>query len=128
GYTSKLAGTERGVTSPEATFSTCFGAPFLPLPAGRYAEMLGEKSSEHDAEVFLVNTGWSGGPYGVGERMNLQYTRAMVQAALHGELRKVETTVDPIFGLHIPIHCPGVPDHVLQPRDTWENKDQYDEK
>lgn len=128
GYTSKLAGTERGVTSPEATFSTCFGAPFLPLPAARYAEMLGEKIDQNDVNVFLVNTGWSGGPYGVGQRMNLSYTRAMVQAALDGELRAVETTVDSIFGLHIPLHCPGVPDSVLQPRDTWSDKDAYDAK
>ncbi|MBU8905292.1 phosphoenolpyruvate carboxykinase (ATP) [Desertibacillus haloalkaliphilus] len=128
GYTSKLAGTERGVTSPEATFSTCFGAPFLPLPAARYAEMLGEKITQHNAQVFLVNTGWSGGPYGVGKRMNLSYTRAMVQAALQGELNALETTVDPIFGLHIPLHCPGVPDEVLQPRKTWEDTAVYDEK
>ncbi|MCM3714946.1 phosphoenolpyruvate carboxykinase (ATP) [Halalkalibacter oceani] len=128
GYTSKLAGTERGITSPEATFSTCFGAPFLPLPAARYAEMLGEKIDQHDVDVFLVNTGWSGGPYGVGSRMNLQHTRAMVQAALHGELRTVETTVDPIFGLHIPLHCPGVPDTVLKPRDTWSDQAAYDAK
>ncbi|WP_227936523.1 phosphoenolpyruvate carboxykinase (ATP) [Alkalihalobacillus deserti] len=128
GYTSKLAGTERGVTSPEATFSTCFGAPFLPLPAARYAEMLGEKIDQHDVNVYLVNTGWSGGAYGVGNRMNLKYTRAMVQAALTGELRSVETVTDDIFGLHIPVHCPGVPDHVLQPRDTWEDKNAYDVK
>lgn len=126
GYTSKLAGTERGVTEPEATFSTCFGAPFLPLPAKVYAEMLGNKIAEHDVNVFLVNTGWSGGPYGIGKRIDLQYTRAMVQAALQGELRSVETVVDPIFGLHIPLHCPGVPDEVLQPRDTWEDKAAYD--
>ncbi len=128
GYTSKLAGTERGVTSPEATFSTCFGAPFLPLAASRYAEMLGEKISQHDAQVFLVNTGWSGGPYGVGKRMNLPYTRAMIQAALQGELNNTETIVDPIFGLHIPLHCPGVPDEVLQPRQTWANEKEYDAK
>ncbi|TWI56892.1 phosphoenolpyruvate carboxykinase (ATP) [Halalkalibacter nanhaiisediminis] len=128
GYTSKLAGTERGVTAPEATFSTCFGAPFLPLPAARYAEMLGQKIDENDVDVFLVNTGWSGGPYGVGKRMNLSHTRAMVQAALHGELRTVETTVDSIFGLHIPLHCPGVPDSVLQPRETWTDKEAYDAK
>lgn len=120
GYTSKLAGTERGITEPEATFSTCFGAPFLPLPAGRYAEMLGEKINEHDAQVFLVNTGWSGGPYGVGKRMNLAYTRAMIQAALNGELNSVDMTVDPIFGLNIPTHCPGVPDEVLQPKLTGQ--------
>lgn len=128
GYTSKLAGTERGITEPEATFSTCFGAPFLPLPAGRYAEMLGEKINEHDAQVFLVNTGWSGGPYGVGKRMNLAYTRAMIQAALNGELNSVDMTVDPIFGLNIPTHCPGVPDEVLQPKLTWANPDEYDAK
>ncbi|MCA0986438.1 phosphoenolpyruvate carboxykinase (ATP) [Guptibacillus algicola] len=128
GYTSKLAGTERGVTSPQATFSTCFGAPFLPLPAYRYAEMLGEKIMEHDVEVFLVNTGWSGGSYGEGERMKLSYTRAMVQAALNGELDSVETKKDPIFGLHIPAHCPGVPADVLQPKQTWQDKDKYDEK
>jgi phosphoenolpyruvate carboxykinase (ATP) len=128
GYTSKLAGTERGVTSPEATFSTCFGAPFLPLPAARYAEMLGEKIDQHDVEVYLVNTGWSGGSYGVGKRMNLKYTRAMVQAALSGELRTVETKTDDIFGLHIPLHIPGVPDQVLQPRETWEDKAAYDIK
>lgn len=128
GYTSKLAGTERGITEPEATFSTCFGAPFLPLPAGRYAEMLGEKINQHDVQVFLVNTGWSGGPYGVGKRMNLAYTRAMIQAALNGELNSVETMVDPIFGLHVPTQCPGVPDEVLQPKLTWANPDDYDAK
>ncbi|MFC0473176.1 phosphoenolpyruvate carboxykinase (ATP) [Halalkalibacter kiskunsagensis] len=128
GYTSKLAGTERGITSPEATFSTCFGAPFLPLPAARYAEMLGENIDQHNVDVYLVNTGWSGGSYGVGERMNLKYTRAMVQAALSGELRAVETTTDPVFGLHIPLHCAGVPDKVLQPRNTWEDKKAYDTK
>ncbi|WP_088032926.1 phosphoenolpyruvate carboxykinase (ATP) [Evansella clarkii] len=128
GYTSKLAGTERGVTKPEATFSTCFGEPFLPLPANRYAKMLGDKIAEHDVNVFLVNTGWSGGPYGEGKRMNLAYTRAMVQAALEGELASTETTVDPFFGVHIPMHCPGVPDEVLQPRETWTDKEAYDKK
>ena len=128
GYTSKLAGTERGVTSPEATFSTCFGAPFLPLPATRYAEMLGEKISQHNANVFLVNTGWTGGEYGVGSRMKLSYTRAMVQAALEGELSSVETKKDEIFGLDIPLHVPGVPDHVLQPNQTWEDQELYKQK
>ncbi|MCT8137240.1 phosphoenolpyruvate carboxykinase (ATP) [Anaerobacillus sp. CMMVII] len=128
GYTSKLAGTERGVTSPEATFSTCFGAPFLPLPANRYAEMLGNKINLHSAQVFLVNTGWSGGEYGVGKRMNLAYTRAMVHAALQGELNNVETVVDPIFGLNIPARCPGVPDEVLQPKETWKDKEAYEVK
>ncbi|MCK6258136.1 phosphoenolpyruvate carboxykinase (ATP) [Fictibacillus sp. KIGAM418] len=128
GYTSKLAGTERGITSPQATFSTCFGAPFLPLEATVYAEMLGEKIDHHEVEVYLVNTGWSGGEYGVGKRMNLSYTRAMVQAALQGELKSVETVTDPIFGLHTPVHCPGVPDQVLQPKKTWENPEDYDRK
>ncbi|PLS01998.1 phosphoenolpyruvate carboxykinase (ATP) [Neobacillus cucumis] len=128
GYTSKLAGTERGVTSPEATFSTCFGAPFLPLPATRYAEMLGEKILEHNANVFLVNTGWTGGEYGIGNRMKLSYTRAMVQAALEGELNHVETVTDNIFGLNIPIHVAGVPDEVLQPSKTWPDSQAYEKK
>ena len=127
GYTSKLAGTERGVTSPEATFSTCFGAPFLPLPAQRYAEMLGNKIDEHSARVFLVNTGWTGGEYGTGSRMKLAYTRAMVQAALEGELNNVETVKDEIFGLNIPLHVPGVPDEVLQPNKTWADQETYKE-
>ncbi len=125
GYTSKLAGTERGVTSPEATFSTCFGSPFLPLPATRYAEMLGQKIDEHHANVFLVNTGWTGGEYGVGSRMKLSYTRSMVQAALNGELNHIETETDDIFGLEIPAHVPGVPDEVLQPSKTWADKAAY---
>ncbi|MFC0187794.1 phosphoenolpyruvate carboxykinase (ATP) [Fictibacillus aquaticus] len=128
GYTSKLAGTERGVTSPQATFSTCFGAPFLPMEATIYAEMLGNKIDQHEVNVYLVNTGWSGGEYGVGSRMNLAYTRAMVQAALIGELKTVETVVDPIFGLHIPVHCPGVPDQVLQPAKTWADEAEYEKK
>jgi phosphoenolpyruvate carboxykinase (ATP) len=125
GYTSKLAGTERGVTAPEATFSTCFGSPFLPLPATVYAEMLGKKIVEHGVDVYLVNTGWTGGVYGVGQRMNLAYTRAMVQAALEGELANVETVQDGIFGLHMPMHVPGVPDEVLQPFKTWKNPEEY---
>ncbi|MBN8192074.1 phosphoenolpyruvate carboxykinase (ATP) [Bacillus sp. NTK074B] len=128
GYTSKLAGTERGITSPQATFSTCFGSPFLPLPATRYAEMLGKKIDEHSAQVFLVNTGWTGGEYGVGNRMKLSYTRAMIQAALEGELTNVETATDEIFGLNIPIHVPGVPDEVLQPKKTWSNESSYEAK
>ncbi|QWH52899.1 phosphoenolpyruvate carboxykinase (ATP) [Bacillus mycoides] len=128
GYTSKLAGTERGVTSPQATFSTCFGSPFLPLDASRYAEMLGEKIEKHDAKVFLVNTGWTGGEYGVGKRMNLGYTRAMIQAALSGELAKAETAKHDIFGLEVPRHVPGVPDEVLMPEQTWADKDAYKTK
>ncbi|PLR68509.1 phosphoenolpyruvate carboxykinase (ATP) [Bacillus sp. UMB0893] len=128
GYTSKLAGTERGITSPQATFSTCFGSPFLPLPATVYAEMLGQKIDEHQANVFLVNTGWTGGEYGVGERMKLKYTRAMVQSALEGELDNVETVKDENFGLQIPLHVPGVPDEVLQPVKTWDSVEDYNEK
>lgn len=128
GYTSKLAGTERGVTSPQATFSTCFGSPFLPLDASRYAEMLGEKIEKHDAKVFLVNTGWTGGEYGVGKRMNLGYTRAMIQAALSGELAKTETAKHDIFGLEVPLHVPGVPDEVLMPEQTWADKAAYKAK
>lgn len=126
GYTSKLAGTERGITEPEATFSACFGAPFLPLSPSTYAEMLGQKIDQFNTNVFLVNTGWTGGPYGVGERMELSYTRAMIHAALEGELNAVETTTDEFFGLSIPAHVPGVPDEVLIPRNTWEDKDAYD--
>ncbi|MBS4191717.1 phosphoenolpyruvate carboxykinase (ATP) [Bacillus sp. FJAT-49705] len=128
GYTSKLAGTERGITSPQATFSTCFGSPFLPLPATEYAEMLGKKIDEHNAKVFLVNTGWTGGEYGVGNRMKLPYTRAMIQSALEGELNNVETIKDEIFGLEIPLHVPGVPDEVLQPNKTWADQSAYEAK
>ncbi|SEM40490.1 phosphoenolpyruvate carboxykinase (ATP) [Mesobacillus persicus] len=125
GYTSKLAGTERGITSPEATFSTCFGSPFLPLPATTYAKMLGDKIDEYGSRVYLVNTGWTGGEYGTGKRMNLAYTRAMIQAALEGELNHVETVKDEIFGLDIPLHVPGVPDEVLQPIKTWSDEEAY---
>ncbi|WP_129691199.1 phosphoenolpyruvate carboxykinase (ATP) [Gottfriedia acidiceleris] len=128
GFTSKLAGTERGVTSPQVTFSTCFGSPFLPLPAVEYAKMLGEKIEKHNVNVFLVNTGWTGGEYGVGKRMNLSYTRAMVHAALEGDLNSVETTQDEFFGLAIPTHVPGVPDSVLVPSTTWEDQSAYDQK
>ncbi len=127
GFTSKLAGTERGITNPEATFSTCFGSPFLPLAPDVYATMLGEKIDEFNANVFLVNTGWTGGPYGTGERMKLSYTRAMIHSALEGELNTIETTKDDIFGLEIPAHVPGVPDEVLIPRNTWRDKESYDE-
>lgn len=126
GYTSKLAGTERGVTEPQATFSACFGAPFLPLAPAKYAEMLGEKIDQHNARVYLVNTGWTGGKYGVGSRMKLSYTRAMIHAALEGELNNVETTTDEIFGLNIPLQVPGVPDEVLVPKNTWKDKAAYD--
>jgi phosphoenolpyruvate carboxykinase (ATP) len=127
GYTAKLAGTERGVTEPKAAFSACFGAPFLPLPPSVYAEMLRRKLQQHDAQVWLVNTGWTGGAYGTGERMKLAYTRAMIRAALDGRLRDVPTTADPVFGLHIPDTVPDVPDDVLQPRSTWADPAAYDE-
>jgi len=128
GYTSKLAGTERGITSPQVTFSTCFGSPFLPLDASRYAEMLGQKIEKYNANVFLVNTGWTGGEYGTGQRMNLSYTRAMVKAALNGELENVETAKDDIFGLEIPLQVPGVPNEVLIPEKTWTDKEAYHAK
>ncbi len=127
GYTAKVAGTERGITEPKATFSACFGAPFLPRHPGSYAKMLGEKLRETGASVWLVNTGWSGGGYGVGSRMKLAYTRAMVSAALEGKLNDVETETDPVFGLHVPTAVPEVPSDVLHPRKTWADKDAFDE-
>jgi phosphoenolpyruvate carboxykinase (ATP) len=126
GYTAKLAGTERGVTEPEATFSTCFGAVFLVHHPTVYADMLGQRIKQHGADVWLLNTGWSGGPYGVGSRMKIGFTRAMVHAILDGSLAKVETDPDPIFGLGIPRHVPGVPGEVLNPRNTWTDKAAYD--
>ncbi|MEZ4559770.1 MAG: phosphoenolpyruvate carboxykinase (ATP) [Caldilineaceae bacterium] len=126
GYTAKVAGTERGVTEPQATFSACFGAPFMPLHPSRYAELLGKKIAQHNVTVWLVNTGWTGGPHGVGSRMPIKYTRAMVNAALNGDLNDVETMEDPIFGLAVPTSCPGVPAEMLNPRNTWEDKDAYD--
>ena len=126
GYTSKLAGTERGITEPQATFSSCFGAPFLPLSPMVYAQLLGEKIEKHNSNVFLVNTGWTGGAYGVGRRMNLEYTRAMIKAALDGDLDSVEYEQDPIFGLKIPKTCPDVPSEILNPRNTWKDKAAYD--
>ena len=126
GYTAKVAGTERGVTEPSATFSACFGAPFLPLHPGVYAKMLGEKLAKHGATVWLVNTGWTGGPYGVGHRMKLSYTRAMVRAALAGKLDKVQYRKDPTFGFDVPISVPEVPPTVLDPRGTWEDPKAYD--
>jgi phosphoenolpyruvate carboxykinase (ATP) len=126
GYTAKVAGTERGVTEPKATFSACFGAPFLPLHPSVYADLLGERLEEHGSEPWLVNTGWTGGPYGEGSRMKLGYTRAMVSAALSGHLDRVEYREDPVFGVHVPVTVPGVPADVLDPRETWRDKDAYD--
>lgn len=127
GYTSKLAGTERGITEPQATFSACFGAPFLPLSPIVYAKLLGEKLKKYGTEVYLVNTGWTGGPYGIGRRIDLKYTRAMVKSALEGELQGVEFERDPVFGLMIPKNCPGVPAEILNPKNTWPDKKSYDD-
>jgi phosphoenolpyruvate carboxykinase (ATP) len=126
GYTAKLAGTEKGVTEPKATFSTCFGAPFMPLPPGRYAEMLGDKITRHGARVWLVNTGWTGGAVGAGSRMKIQLTRAMIRAALAGTLDRVAYEKDPVFNVEVPVTCPGVPPEVLKPRNTWADHADYD--
>jgi phosphoenolpyruvate carboxykinase (ATP) len=126
GYTAKVAGTEKGVTEPKATFSTCFGAPFLPLAPSRYARMLGEKIARHKARVWLVNTGWTGGPYGVGKRMKIGHTRAMIRAALSGALDNVAYEKDAIFNMDIPTRCPDVPAEVLKPRSTWSKGAEYD--
>jgi phosphoenolpyruvate carboxykinase (ATP) len=126
GYTAKVAGTERGVTEPTATFSACFGAPFLPLHPGVYATMLGERIAKHKSKVWLVNTGWTGGPYGVGSRMKLNYTRTMLRAALSGELDKVKFARDPVFGFEVPAGVPGVPAELLSPRGTWADPQAYD--
>ena len=127
GFTSKLAGTERGVTEPQPTFSTCFGAPFMPMDPSVYAEMLGEKIAKYNTKVYLVNTGWSGGPYGVGSRMKLKFTRAMITAALNGTLENAEYRHDEVFNVDVPQSCPEVPDKIMNPRDTWEDKAAYDE-
>ena len=126
GYTAKVAVTERGVTEPEPIFSTCFAAPFLVLPPGRYADMLIERVKRHHADVWMLNTGWVGGPYGVGERMSIAHTRAIVRAVLDGDLRGVSTHVDRVFGLNIPNRVPGVPREVLDIRDSWPDADDYD--
>lgn len=126
GYTSKLAGTERGVSGVQSTFSTCFGSPFLPLPPVVYADLLGKMLRQHDTAVFLVNTGWTGGGLGAGQRIPLSHTRSLVSAALSGQLDKVEYRTDPVFGLHVPTECPGVPAHLLNPRGTWADPTAYD--
>jgi phosphoenolpyruvate carboxykinase (ATP) len=126
GYTAKVAGTERGVTEPAATFSACFGAPFLPLHPGVYARMLGERIAQHRSRVWLVNTGWTGGAYGTGHRMKLSFTRAMITAALSGGLDHVGYTREPVFGLEIPTKVTGVPSDLLLPRNTWADKSAYD--
>jgi len=129
GYTAKVAGTEVGVTEPQTTFSACFGRVFLPLHPTKYAELLGKKLEQHpDVNVWLINTGWSGGPYGIGSRMSLKYTRAMITAAMNGELNDVAYNAHPVFGVLVPQSCPNVPAEILNPRDTWSDKDAYDKK
>ncbi|MEX1173804.1 MAG: phosphoenolpyruvate carboxykinase (ATP), partial [Chloroflexota bacterium] len=127
GYTAKLAGTEIGVKEPKATFSACFGAPFMPRHPGEYAAMLTERLAEHDVTVWLVNTGWTGGPYGTGERMNIAHTRSMVRAALNGDLADLPMRRDPVFDIDVPTACPDVPESFLDPRSTWADPIAYDE-
>ena len=127
GYTAKVAGTEMGVTDPEATFSPCFGGPFLVWHPAKYAELLADRIRKHKATTWLINTGWSGGPFGVGKRMKLSYTRAMVDAVHSGALENIETSIDPIFGVAIPKEVPGVPSEVLMPKATWRDEAKYDE-
>jgi phosphoenolpyruvate carboxykinase (ATP) len=126
GYTAKVAGTERGVKEPQATFSACFGEPFLPLPPTDYAKMLGEKIKAHRPNVWLINTGWTAGPYGVGHRMAIPHTRAMIRAALDGTIADTSLTVDPVFGLRVPATVDGVPKEVFNPRATWTDTKAYD--
>jgi len=128
GYTAKVAGTEAGVTEPQTTFSACFGAPFMPLHPTKYAEMLGNKMQEHNVNVWLINTGWSGGVYGVGKRISLKYTRAMITAILNGELEDAEYNTHEVFGLQMPTACPNVPSEILSPKNTWTDKDAYNSK
>lgn len=128
GYTAKVAGTEEGIDEPLPSFSACFGAPFMPLHPTEYAEMLSKKMQEAGVNVWLINTGWTGGPYGVGSRMKLKYTRAMITAALNDQLENVDYIQHPVFGLHIPQTCPNVPSEVLNPKDTWSDQDSYDTK
>jgi phosphoenolpyruvate carboxykinase (ATP) len=126
GYTAKVAGTEKGVTEPTATFSACFGAPFMMRHPSVYAQLLAEKIGRHDADCWLVNTGWTGGGYGVGSRMKIGYTRALLNAALNGSLGKAEMRVDPVFGFHVPSEARGVPSEILNPRHTWAQPSDYD--
>ena len=128
GYTAKVAGTEAGITEPKATFSACFGAPFLPLHPGKYAALLGKKMKEHKVNVWMINTGWSGGPYGVGQRIKLGYTRAMITAALEGKLDNVEYVAHRTFGMMMPKECPNVPSELLSPRYAWADENEYDKK
>jgi phosphoenolpyruvate carboxykinase (ATP) len=126
GYTARVAGTERGVVEPQAIFSSCFGAPFMALHPKVYAKLLQEKVARHKVNVWLINTGWSGGPYGVGQRIAIAHTRAMIRAALSGALADVPSEEDPIFGIQVPTACPDVPVEVLKPRSTWPDAAAYD--
>ena len=126
GYTAKIAGTETGITEPKSTFSACFGAPFIPLHPARYAALLGDKMRSHPVNVWLINTGWTGGGYGVGHRIEINYTRAMIQAALQGKLDAYPLHLSTVFGLQIPFLCPGIPDNLLNPRNTWQDTAAYD--
>jgi phosphoenolpyruvate carboxykinase (ATP) len=126
GYTAKVAGTEAGVTDPTMTFSACFGAPFMPLHPTRYASMLSRKMQEAHVNVWLVNTGWCGGAYGSGKRIDLKYTRALITAALRGELDSMEFEIHDVFGVAFPIECPNVPAGILNPRNAWSDKEAYD--
>jgi phosphoenolpyruvate carboxykinase (ATP) len=128
GYTAKLAGTEMGVKEPQATFSACFGAAFLPLAPKKYADLLGEKIESGNVKVWLVNTGWSGGGFGVGSRMKIAYTRAMIRAALNGDFNNIAFNKHEIFDLEMPQTCPNVPEGILNPRNTWADKEAYDQK
>jgi len=128
GYTAKIAGTEDGITEPKPVFSACFAAPFIPLHPAEYAKMFGQKMKDHDVNVWMINTGWSGGPYGVGKRMKLSYTRAMITAVFQRKLDNVEYEPHPIFGMMMPVECPGVPSEILNPRNTWQDKNDYDQK
>ena len=128
GYTAKVAGTETGVTEPQAAFSPCFGAPFMALPPTVYAKLLGDKIARHKVDVWLINTGWNGGSYGEGQRIKLGFTRALVKAVLSGALQGAATQPDAVFGMAVPLSCPGVPDEIMNPRDSWKDKDAYDRK
>lgn len=128
GYTAKVAGTETGIKEPVSTFSACFGAPFLPLHPGEYAQLLGKKLEQFGVSVWMINTGWNGGPYGIGHRMKISYTRAMIAAVMNGSLQQMPTVQHPVFGMHIPTQCAGVPDEVLLPWTTWKSREEYDQQ
>lgn len=126
GYTAKVAGTERGILEPTATFSTCFGAAFMTLHPTRYADLLQEKLEKHGSQAYLVNSGWSGGPYGVGERMSIKTTRSCIDAIMNGSINDAEFKTDPVFGFEVPVALPGVDSHLLDPRSTWADQSAYE--